>query len=95
MSLDYAVSWAYKVLAVGFESGVIKIFLLNESRKYLLDLKGHQVSCSTVLIPCGSPYMLYSASADNTVRIWNLKDYEQVYMLQLNLLVRNITFVSE
>ncbi len=82
-------------MAVGYESGVIKIFHFDQSRKYLLDLKGHQVACTTLHIAINNPHLLYSSSPDGTVRIWNLRDYEQVYMLQLDLLVKRIKFVSE
>jgi WD40 repeat protein len=95
LSLEYEISLPSKALAVGFESGVIKIFLLDESRKYLLDLKGHQTSCTALLVPTSNPYLLYSSSLDSTVRIWNLRDFEQVYMLQLDLLIKSIRFVSD
>jgi len=95
LSLEYEISLPSTTLAVGFESGVIKIFRLDQSRKYILDLKGHQTACTTLLVPANNPYLLYSASLDSTVRIWNLRDYEQVYMLQLDLLIKSIKFVSD
>ncbi len=53
-SLDYAVSLQSKLMAVGFESGVVKVFYLDQSKKYLADLKGHQAACTTLLIPGNS-----------------------------------------
>ncbi len=94
LSLDYAVSLPQRLLAVGMQSGAIKLFHLDISRKYLLDLRGHQVACSSLLVPKQSPWLLYSSSGDGAVRIWSLVDYEQVYILQLDLLVRSVELVS-
>jgi WD40 repeat protein len=62
-------------MAVAFQSGVVKIFHLDQSKKYLLDLKGHQAACSSVYISSANPNFLYSSGLDSTVRIWNLRDY--------------------
>lgn len=87
-SLDYAVSMSEKIMTVAFESGVVKIFYLDHSKKYLADLKGHQAACTTLFIGTKNSHILYSSGFDSTVRIWNLRDYEQVYMLQLDILTR-------
>jgi WD40 repeat protein len=84
-----------KIMAVAYESGVIKMYQMDGSKKYLLDLKGHQSTCQSIYISSSNPYFLYSASTDSTVRIWNLRDYEQVYMLQLDVLIDEITFITE
>jgi len=82
-------------MAVAYESGVIKIYQLDWTKKYLLELKGHQSTCQSIYISHSNPYFLYSASTDSTVRIWNLRDYAQVYMLQLDVLIDEITFITE
>ncbi len=51
-------------------------------------MKGHQAACCSVYITTLNPIYLYSTSLDSTVRIWNLKDYEQIYMLQLDVLIK-------
>ena len=73
---------------------MVKVFYLDRSKKYLCDLKGHQAACTTLLIPAGSAGLLYSCGLDSTVRVWNLRDYEQVYVLQLDLLVKESRFVA-
>lgn len=62
-------------MAVAFESGVVKVFYLDHSKKYLADLKGHQAACTTLLIPPKNPHLLYSCGLDSSVRVWNLRDY--------------------
>ena len=75
LSLDYAVSLPLKLMAVGYQSGAVKIYQLDDSRKYVHELRGHQSSCLTVLVPFKSPNFLYSGSSDSSVRIWNLQDF--------------------
>ena len=94
LSLDYAVVPSMKLMAVGYESGIIKMYAFEESRKYLAELRGHQASCISLLVPAKSEGFLYSGSADSTVRIWNLYDFEQVYVLQLDLLVSTLTLIT-
>ena len=74
-------------MAAGYQSGTIKLYHFDESHKYIQELRGHQVGCLSLLIPLGTPSFLYSAGADSSVRIWSLLDFEQVYCLQLDLLV--------
>lgn len=80
-------------MTAGFQSGTIKVYHFDESRKYLQELRGHQGACLSLLVPPNASF-LYSASADSSVRIWNLQDFEQVYCLQLDLLVADVHFVN-
>jgi WD40 repeat protein len=75
LSLDYAVSLPLKVMAAGYQSGTIKLYHFDDSRKYLQELRGHQGACMSVLVPPESSSFLYSASADSSIRIWNLVDF--------------------
>jgi hypothetical protein len=95
LSLDYAVSLPLRLMAVGYQSGAVKVYHFDDSRKYVQELRGHQSACLTLLVPQTTPHFLYSGSTDSSVRIWNLQDFEQVYALQLDLLVHHLVIVSE
>lgn len=71
-ALDYAVSKDNKLLLAGYELGMVKAFLMDSSKKYVAELKGHQAACLSLLIPHNAQHILYSAASDNTIRVWNL-----------------------
>lgn len=74
-------------MMISYQSGVIKIYNFDFTKKYMYELKGHQNDCFTIFVPENNEHFLYSAAMDSTVRIWNLRDYQEVYSLQLDVLI--------
>ncbi len=66
-----AVSENGQSIAVGDKSGVI--YLFNHKLQLIEQLKGHR-SGITQLLFCTNDHSLTSASWDNSLRIWNMKD---------------------
>lgn len=90
------ISYRQKQIIFSHESGVIKIYRFNPTKKYLQELRGHQKQCNSLYISDkNNKDILYSSGLDNTIRIWNLYQFEEIYSLRIDLIVDDIVLLSD
>lgn len=96
MITDVVISHRQKQIIFGHESGAIKIYRFNETRKYLQELRGHQKKCHSLIISeKNNNDILYSSGEDNMIRIWNLYQFEEIYSLRIDLICDQIILLSD
>lgn len=92
---SFEASMKHRLLIPAFQMGSIKVYKLDQTKKYICELKGHQRDCTGLFIPVSQPDLLYSCGLDNSVRIWELIDFGQVYHVRFDIICSKVEMLNE